>query len=66
MDRNYSVVATGAGADREKYRAQVAATCYSLELETGGKAYLLAGGMDETTAKGLKHDIVRALDGVKT
>lgn len=34
-----------------------AAICHSLELQTGGKAYFLAGGMDETTAFGLHKDV---------
>ena len=44
-----------------KYRATVAGTCYSLEVETGGKSYLLAGGMDATTVRGLQIDVKRAL-----
>lgn len=43
------------------YRATVTGTCYSLEVETGGKSYLLAGGMDATTVRGLRIDVTRAL-----
>ena len=43
------------------YRATVTGTCYSLEVEAGGKSYLLAGGMDATTVRGLQTDVNRAL-----
>jgi len=35
--------------------------CYSLDVEAGGKAYVLAGGMDETTAYGLMRDVSKVL-----
>lgn len=38
---------------------------HSLDLEAGGKAYTLAGGMDEPTAFGLLKD-VRSIIGVET
>lgn len=43
------------------YRVKVSRVTNSLELETGGKAYVLAGGMDQTTAFGLLHDVSKAL-----
>ena len=42
-------------------QVKTAAVCYSLDLETGGKAYMLAGGMDETTAYGLMRDVSKIL-----
>jgi hypothetical protein len=36
--------------------------CYGLTVETGGKAHLLAGGMDRTTAFGLLSDAAKILD----
>ncbi len=35
--------------------------CYGLTVETGGKAHLLAGGMDRTTAFGLLSDASKIL-----
>lgn len=43
------------------YRVKVARVSNSLELETGGRAYPLAGGMDQTTAFGLLHDVSKVL-----
>ncbi|HYM31432.1 MAG TPA: hypothetical protein VEU47_09050 [Candidatus Cybelea sp.] len=43
------------------FRAQVATVANGLEVETGGKAYLLAGGMDQTTAFGLMHDVSKVI-----
>lgn len=43
------------------YRVKVARVTNSLELETGGRAYPLAGGMDQTTAFGLLHDVSKVL-----
>jgi hypothetical protein len=43
------------------FRAAAAQICFSLDLETGGKAYMLAGGMDQTTAFGLLSDVARIL-----
>jgi len=43
------------------HRAQVSKVANELELETGGKAYPLAGGMDHTTAYGLLHDVSKIL-----
>lgn len=42
-------------------RARVSMVANSLNVETGGKSYQLAGGMDETTAYGLLHDVSKAL-----
>ena len=43
------------------HRGKVAAVSNALELETGGKSYLLAGGMDSTTAFGLLHDVSKVM-----
>lgn len=43
------------------HRVNVSKVANSLEVETGGKAYLLAGGMDQTTAFGLLHDVSKVL-----
>lgn len=56
-----AVETSGANTANIQQRAKTATICHSLELETGGKAYMLAGGMDETTANGLLHDVTRAL-----
>jgi hypothetical protein len=42
-------------------RARIAQVANSLNVETGGRSYLLAGGMDETTAYGLLHDVSKIL-----
>jgi len=42
-------------------RAKIGQVANSLNVETGGKSYLLAGGMDETTAYGLLHDVSKIL-----
>ena len=42
-------------------RAKIATVANSLNVETGGKSHLLAGGMDETTAYGLLHDVSKIL-----
>ncbi|MBB3889931.1 hypothetical protein GGQ61_000628 [Phenylobacterium haematophilum] len=49
-------VAAGMG-----YRAKVAQIANALTLEGGGKATVLAGGMDEVTAYGLLRDVSRAI-----
>jgi len=56
-----AVVTSTAVATNLEQRARTADICYSLELETDGKAYMLAGGMDETTANGLLHDVCKIL-----
>ncbi len=43
------------------HRAQVSLTSNGLEVESGGRGHVLAGGMDETTAFGLLTDVSRAL-----
>jgi hypothetical protein len=43
------------------HRARLATLANGLEVETGGKAYLLAGGMDQTTAFGLMTDVSRIM-----
>ena len=43
------------------FRAQVSRTAHGLEVETGGRGYVLAGGMDKTTAFGLLSDVSRVL-----
>lgn len=39
------------------HRARIGALANALTIESGGKATFLAGGMDETTAYGLQHDV---------
>lgn len=43
------------------HRVNISKVTNALEVETGGKAYLLAGGMDPTTAFGLLHDVSKVL-----
>ena len=43
------------------HRAKVATIANGLEVETGGKSYLLAGGMGATTAFGLLHDLSKVM-----
>ncbi|HXS28933.1 MAG TPA: hypothetical protein VN730_14810 [Steroidobacteraceae bacterium] len=43
------------------YKMKVSRVTNSLELETGGRAHVLAGGMDQTTAFGLLHDVSKVL-----
>ena len=52
---------SGATLSRIEQQTKNSAVCYSLDLEAGGKAYKLAGGMDETTANGLMHDVSTVL-----
>jgi hypothetical protein len=59
---NAARVGAAAGYDRMKKMSKIA---HSLDLEAGGKAYTLAGGMDETTAFGLMKD-VRNVIGAET
>ena len=46
-------------------RARMMAVANSMDLEAGGKAYTLAGGMDATTANGLLQDVCKII-GFKT
>jgi hypothetical protein len=43
------------------HRMQVSLTANALEVETGGRGYVLAGGMDATTAFGLMSDVSRVM-----
>jgi hypothetical protein len=43
------------------FRAEVSRSAHGLEVESGGRGYVLAGGMDKTTAFGLLTDVSRAL-----
>lgn len=43
------------------HRAAVAKVANSLNVEQGGKSFQIAGGMDETTAYGLLHDVCKVL-----
>jgi hypothetical protein len=45
----------------ERHDAKIRDVCFSLDVEGGGKAHLLAGGMDETTAFGLLTDVSRII-----
>lgn len=56
VDLKNTNVAAGVG-----HRARVARVANSLNVETGGKSFMLAGGMDETTAYGLLHDVSKTL-----
>ncbi|WP_337170159.1 hypothetical protein [Gemmatimonas aurantiaca] len=49
---------TGMGVDIKHALQQVT---YLLQLEVGGKAHVLAAGLDETTARGLHTDVLRAM-----
>jgi hypothetical protein len=46
---------------RKAYERKLAAVAHSLELESGGKAYILAGGMNGTTAFGLMTDVSKII-----
>ncbi len=48
-------------AVRRGYAQRLSTVANSLDLETGGKAYMLAGGMNETTAYGLMTDVGRVI-----
>ncbi len=52
---------SGANISNIVQRSKNALVCYSLDLETGGKGFMLAGGMDETTVNGLLHDVCSVL-----
>ena len=43
------------------HRAKLSTVANSLNVETGGKSIMLAGGMDETTAYGLLTDVSKVL-----
>lgn len=43
------------------HRAEVSRTAHGLAVETGGRGFVLAGGMDKTTAFGLLTDVSRVL-----
>jgi len=62
---NVLVPVSGSMAQGMMQRAEVASMANGLELETGGRAYLLAGGMDATTAFGLLTDVSKVI-GFKT
>lgn len=53
--------ASGSFAVGLQYREKIAAVANSLNVEAGGNAYPLAGGMSETTAFGLMTDVERAM-----
>lgn len=53
-------IPTGAAVGLAR-RATIQRICHSLDLESGGKAHLLAGGMDETTAYGLLADVSKII-----
>jgi len=48
-------------AANSAYLEKLSRVANSLDLETGGKAYMLAGGMDETTAFGLLKDVCKVI-----
>lgn len=43
------------------HRRRLATVAYRIELESGGKAHVLAAGLDDTTARGLANALGRAL-----
>jgi hypothetical protein len=43
------------------HRAEVSRTAHGLSVEMGGRGYVLAGGLDKTTAYGLLTDVSRVL-----
>ena len=53
---------SGANISNIIQRTKNPAVCCSLDVETGGKAYMLGEGMDETTVKGLMHDVCAVSD----
>ena len=55
----------GAYAIGQDYRAKISAVTNALDLESGGNAHTLAGGMSETTAFGLMTDVSKTL-GLQT
>ena len=55
---------SSAAAAGMAYRAKVGLVANALTFEGGGKSKFLAGGMDETTAHGLQHDVC-AVSGFK-
>jgi hypothetical protein len=61
VPRGYAVGSAAGAGDR----ARMMAVANSLDLEAGGKAYMLAGGMDVTTANGLLQDVSKII-GFKT
>jgi hypothetical protein len=59
---NVAGTSTGAGvAAGAQWLEKVSKVANSLDVETGGKAYALAGGMDETTAFGLLQDVSKVI-----
>lgn len=52
---------SGAARARSAYERKVASVSWQLDLEAGGRATMLACGLDDTTARGLMEDISRAL-----
>lgn len=58
---NIEMTVSGAQAAGMMYRARVGAIANGLSVETGGKATIIAGGMDATTAFGLLTDVSRIL-----
>jgi hypothetical protein len=55
------ITVSGAQAAGMMYRARVGTIANGLSVETGGKATIIAGGMDATTAFGLLTDVSRIL-----
>lgn len=43
-------------------RRALAKVAYRIEVEAGGKAYVLAAGLDEVTARGVATEIGKALN----
>jgi hypothetical protein len=58
---NIEMTVSGAQAAGMMYRARVGTIANGLSVETGGKASIIAGGMDATTAFGLLTDVSKIL-----
>ncbi|MBX3315285.1 MAG: hypothetical protein KF902_00320 [Phycisphaeraceae bacterium] len=61
--RQASVVRDNASAQRHANLALAAQVSYMLQVESGGRATTLAGGMTETCATGLQADVMKAMGG---
>lgn len=63
LARDMSVVRDNASAARHAHLAMAAQVSYMLQVESGGRATTLAGGMTETCATGLRTDVMKAMGG---
>lgn len=63
LPRETSVVRDNVTAQRHANVALAARVSYILQVEAGGRATTLAGGMTETCATGLQADVMRVMAG---